>query len=93
MVIVGKRTRTFAVQGEFWHDGAREFSMRMKIGEAGDIATREARSKAKDVRGSIARGERPGEEQKIKPGAVTPRKAWERYRDGHMKRCTQFRSV
>ena len=64
----------------------REFSTRTKLGEVGEIATREARSKAKDVLGSIARGERPGEEQKIKPGAVTLRKAWERYRDGHMIR-------
>lgn len=86
MVIVGKRTKTFAVQGEFWRDGTREFSVRTKLGEVGDIATREARSKAKEVLGSIAKGERPGEEPKIKSGTVTLRKAWERYRDGHMIR-------
>lgn len=86
MVVIGKRTKTFAAQGEYWRDGAREFSMRTKLGEFGDIATREARSKAKEVLGSIARGERPGEEPRVKVGAVTLRKAWERYRDGHMTR-------
>jgi integrase len=86
MVIVGKRSKTFAVQGEFWRDGAREFSVRTKLGEFGDIATREARSKAKEALGSIARGERPGEEAKIKPGSITLRRAWERYRDDHMIR-------
>lgn len=30
------------------------------------------------------RGERPGEQQKINPGTITRRKAWERYRDAHM---------
>ena len=86
MVIVGKRSKTFAVQGEFWRDGAREFSVRTKLGECGDIATREARSKAKEALGVIARGGRPGEEAKIKPGSITLQRAWERYRDDHMIR-------
>ena len=86
IVVVGKRTKTFAAQGAFWRDGVREFSARKKIGEVGDMTSREARAKAKDILAAIARGERPGEEQKIKPGAVTLRKAWERYRDGHMIR-------
>lgn len=86
MVIVGKRTKTFAVQGEFWREGVREFSVRTKLGECGDIATREARSKAKEALGAIARGERPGEEAKIKPGSITLKRAWERYRDDHMIR-------
>lgn len=86
LVVVGKQTKTFAAQGAFWRDGVREFAARKKIGEVGDITSREARAKAKDVLAAIARGERPGAEQKIKPGAVTLRKAWERYRDGHMIR-------
>jgi hypothetical protein len=36
--------------------------------------------------GSIAKGERPGEVQKIKPGSITLQQAGERYRDAHMKR-------
>mgnify|MGYP002623014955 CR=1 FL=1 len=72
-VLVGKKKKTFMAQGEFWRDGVREFAAQVKLGECGDVTTREARSKAKVEIGSIARGERPGEEQKIKPGAVTLR--------------------
>lgn len=85
-VLVGKKKKTLMAQGEFWRDGVREFAAQVKLGECGDLTTREARSKAKVEIGSIARGERPGNEQKIKPGAVTLRNAWERYRDGHMIR-------
>ncbi|MFG1345546.1 integrase [Xanthobacter autotrophicus DSM 431] len=86
LVVVGKRTKTFAAEGAFWRDGAREFAARKKIGEVGEMTSREARSKAKDILAAIARGERPGERQKIKPGATTLRTAWERYRDGHLIR-------
>lgn len=86
LVVVGKRTKTFAAQGAFWRDGEREFAARKKIAEVGDITSREARAKAKDILAAIARGERPGEEAKIKPGSITLRRAWERYRDDHMIR-------
>ncbi len=58
-VVVGKRTKTYMVQGEYWRNGVRMFSARVKLGEVGDIATREARTKARDVLGAIARGDRP----------------------------------
>lgn len=86
LVVVGKRTKTFAAQGAFWRDGVREFSTRKKIAEVGEISSREARSKAKDILAAIARGERPGEDRKIKRGATTLKSAWERYRDNHMIR-------
>jgi site-specific recombinase XerD len=85
-VLVGKRKKSFMAQGEFWRDGAREFAAQVKLGECGDISTREARSRAKDALGLIARGQRPGDETKMKPGAITLRRAWERYRDAHMIR-------
>src|ERR1700716_1685543 len=83
-VLIGKRRKSFMAQGEFWRDGVREFAAQVKLGEFGDLSTREARSKAKDALGSIARGQRPGDETTIKPGSVTLRQAWERYRDAHM---------
>ena len=73
-------------QGEFWRDGVREFTAQVKLGDFGDTTTRQARGKAKDVLGSIAKGQRPGEALKIKPGSITLRQAWQRYRDSHMKR-------
>ncbi len=86
VVVVGKRTKTFAAQGSFWRDGLREFAARKKIGEAGDMTSRDARGKAKEILAKIARGERPDEEASIKRGAISLRTAWERYRDGHMTR-------
>ena len=86
VLVVGKRTKTFAAQGAFWRDGMREFAARKKIGEAGEITSRDARSKAKDILAKIARGERPDDERSVKRGAISLRTAWDRYRDGHMIR-------
>lgn len=85
-VLVGKRRKTFMAQAEFWRDGVREFTAQVKLGDFGDVAAREARSKAKKEIGSILRGERPNDRGKAKPGVLTLRGAWERYRDGHMIR-------
>lgn len=86
LVVVGRRTKTFAAQGAFWRDGVREFAARKKIGEFGDMTSREARAKAKDVLAAIAKGQRPGETTSIRKGAITLQQAWERYRDAHMIR-------
>ena len=85
-VLVGKRRKSFMAQGEFWRDGIREFAVQVKLGEFGEITTREARSKAKAALGSIARGQKPGEEPTGASGGVTLRQAWNRYRDLHMQR-------
>jgi integrase len=85
-VLVGKRRKTFMAQGEFWRDGVREFTAQVKLGDFGEMTTRQARGKAKEALGSIAKGQRPGEAPTIKPGSITLRQAWERYRDAHMKR-------
>jgi site-specific recombinase XerD len=85
-VLVGKRRKTFMAQGEFWRDGVREFTVQVKLGDFGEMTARQARGKAKEALGLIAKGQRPGEAPKIKPGSVTLRQAWERYRDAHMKR-------
>jgi integrase len=85
-VLIGKRKKSFMAQGEFWRDGIREFAAQVKLGESGDLSTREARGKAKDALGSIARGQRPGEGPRAIAGSITLRQAWERYRDAHMKR-------
>jgi site-specific recombinase XerD len=85
-VLIGKRRKSFMAQGEFWRNGVREFAAQVKLGEFGDLSTREARSRAKDALGSIARGQRPGESPRAIIGSITLRQAWERYRDAHMKR-------
>ncbi|RVD31831.1 integrase arm-type DNA-binding domain-containing protein, partial [Mesorhizobium sp. M4B.F.Ca.ET.017.02.2.1] len=96
MVLVGKRRKTFVVQGERRKAGQR-LSVRMKVAEVGDLTTRKARAKAKDILGKIASGvdPRPSRQKPdadtvvVDPPSIgnpTLRIAWERYRDGHMKK-------
>ncbi|TJV18027.1 integrase family protein [Mesorhizobium sp.] len=95
MVLVGKRKKTFVVQGDRMKAGKR-LSVRMKVAEVGELTTRAARAKAKDILGKIANGvdprastrKRDGDAEVIDlPSITNPtlRTAWERYRDGHMK--------
>jgi integrase len=99
-VIVGKRTKTFMVQGDLRANGKRQ-SVRIKVGEVGELNTREARARAKTVLGSIAKGIDPrpkkaGDAEGVdteectatEAGAKGPtlRAAWTRYRDAHLKR-------
>ena len=83
---IGKRTKTYMVQGEHWRDGFRDFAIQKKLGDFGQISARDARSKAKEALGSFAKGERPGFPVRVAQGAITLRGAWERYRDAHMVR-------
>lgn len=85
-VRIGKRTKTYMVQGEHWHDGCREFAVQKKLGEFNALSARDARTKAKEMLVKFAKGERPDEPDKPRPGAITLRMAWVRYRDAHMIR-------
>ncbi|MER9102584.1 integrase family protein [Mesorhizobium sp. M0848] len=95
MVLVGKRKKTFVVQGDRMKAGER-LSVRMKVAEVGELTTRAARAKAKDILGKIANGVDPrastrksrGDTAEVDLPSIsnpTLRTAWERYRDGHMK--------
>lgn len=93
-VVVGKRRKTFAVQGDLRESGKRASSITVAIGDARDMATREARATAKEYLAKISRGQHPKAEElaeKEEPAAtplvgITLRAAWERYRDAHMVR-------
>lgn len=90
-LLVGKRSKTFMVQSDLRNNGRRQ-TIRIKIGEVGKIAAREARAKARALLGSIADGVDPRPKPEItespKKNSSSPalREAWERYRDGHMRR-------
>lgn len=93
-VVVGKRKRTFTVQGDLRFDGKRK-SIRVSVGDAAEIGTRDARGIAKGFLSQIARGEHPRPEAArtaqvgpppAKPHSITLSEAWTRYRDGHMIR-------
>jgi hypothetical protein len=90
-LLVGRRSKSFMVQGDLWEQGSRR-TVRIKIGETGKTATRDARAKAKILLGSISTGvdprPKPPEVASAQTNASDPtlRQAWERYREGHMKR-------
>ena len=67
-VLIGKRRKTFMAR-----DGVRQFAAQVKLGDFGEMTTRQARGKAKEALGSIAKGQRPGEAPKIKQGSITLR--------------------
>ena len=100
-VVIGKRKRTFTVQGDLRQGGKRASSIRVAIGDASEISTRTARATAKDYLAQISRGQHPkanklssatGELATAEGDATTPsggitlRHAWQRYRDAHMVR-------
>ncbi|MGN6538323.1 MAG: tyrosine-type recombinase/integrase [Mesorhizobium sp.] len=58
-VVVGKRSKIFAVQGDLRKDGKRISSISVRIGDAGTMSTREARATAKTYLAQISRGEHP----------------------------------
>jgi integrase len=100
-VMVGKRTKTFMVQGDLRANGQRQ-SVRLKVGEAGKLNTREARAKAKTLLGSIAKGIDPrpkkatgdesfddmddGNGRELGAKGPTLGAAWARYREVHLNR-------
>jgi Arm DNA-binding domain len=79
---IGKRTKTYMVQGEHWRDGFREFSTQKKLGDFGTISARDARTKAKEALGSFAKGERPGFPMRVNAGYITRDKLVR----GHLRR-------
>jgi site-specific recombinase XerD len=96
-VVVGKRRKTFAVQGDLREEGKRASSITVSIGDAKEIRTRVARATAKDYLAQISRGQHPKAENNSEKNenddsaakpivSVTLRAAWERYRDAHMVR-------
>ncbi len=100
-VVVGKRKRTFTVQGDLRQGGKRASSIRVAIGDTTELSTRTARATAKDYLAQISRGQHPkaeklgldlGEaattvdEAGAASGQITLRQAWGRYRDAHMVR-------
>ena len=85
-VRIGKRKKSYMVQGEHWRDGCREFSVQKKLGEFNEISARDARTNAKELLVKFSKGEKPGDISRPRPGAITLRMAWERYRVAHMER-------
>ncbi len=97
-VVVGKRKRTFTVQGDLRRGGKRVSSIRVSIGDTGEISTRTARATAKDHLAQISRGRHPkppqngisgwseNAENAAASADVTLKQAWQRYLEAHLVR-------
>lgn len=97
-VVVGKRKRTFTVQGDLRRGGKRASSVRVSIGDTREISTRTARATAKEYLAQISQGQhpKPGPQRELSdagesaknptPAEVTLRQAWDRYLDAHLRR-------
>jgi integrase len=93
-VLVGKRRRTYMVQGDLRRNGKRAATINLSIGDATQISSREARGIAKTYLGEISQGRHPKPppvaglpvEDKTSPIEITLGDAWERYRDAHLIR-------
>src|SRR5579863_1999532 len=99
-VVVGKRKRTFTVQGDLRQGGKRASSIRVSIGDTREMSTRAARAIAKGHLAQISKGQHPKADQRGvqvggveaaagKPDAqadVTLRRAWQRYLEAHLVR-------
>ena len=96
-VLVGIRTKSFMIQADLRTKGARQ-SIRMKIGESGELSARDARAKAKGLLAAIAAGADPRANKKAqaqpKIGEVpTLRQAWSRYMESHLRRRGRAQST
>jgi len=87
-IIIGRRSKTFMIQGDL-RKGDQRQSIRIKVGQAGKITTREAKAKAKILLGKISDGQDPRPKsvsKAAKQNDPSLRHAWKNYRDGHMRR-------
>lgn len=99
-VVVGRRKRTFAVQGDLRKAGKRASSIRVSIGDTRDVSTRVARATAKEYLAQISRGLHPKAAQQNGVGGasdsaegtaaisadITLKQAWQRYLAAHLLR-------
>jgi site-specific recombinase XerD len=98
-VVIGKRKRTFTVQGDLRRNGKRASSIRVSIGDTSEMSTRSARAIAKEYLAQISQGKHPktakaGQEDDTAEDAphnmpaagITLRQAWQRYLEAHLIR-------
>jgi hypothetical protein len=98
-VVIGRRKRTFTIQGDLRKDGKRVSSIRVSIGDTREISTRTARATAKEYLVQISRGQHPnpprdercglGDNAQNRSAAladVSLSQAWQRYLDAHLVR-------
>ena len=79
-LLIGKRRRTYMVQGDLRRNGKRISSVKVSVGDAAEIALRDAKAIAKSYLIEISRGIHPKakeDPEKAAAGSVTLRQAWQ----------------
>src|SRR3954451_23162240 len=71
-IVVGKRKRTFTVQGDLRQGGRRASSIRVSIGNAGEMSTRTARGIAKPYLALISQGRHPRDDTRPEASSSAP---------------------
>ncbi|WP_314955603.1 integrase arm-type DNA-binding domain-containing protein [Bradyrhizobium cosmicum] len=95
--VIGKRKRTFTVQGDLRQRGKRASSVRVSIGDTRELTTRAARAIAKEYLAHISKGQHPKARQdsraeqaethrNVVVAVPTLRQAWQRYLEAHLIR-------
>jgi integrase len=107
-LMVGARKKTFMVQGDLREQGKRASTVRIAIGDTGELSTRAARSVAKEFLVQISRGIHPKSEQKgtkastaadvgnaekVVSAGITLKKAWARYRVALERKNRSVRTI
>nr|WP_249811893.1 integrase arm-type DNA-binding domain-containing protein [Bradyrhizobium sp. 2] len=99
-VVVGKRKRTFTVQGDLRQNGKRASSVRVSIGDTLEMSTRTARATAKEYLAQISKGKHPKvAKEEVQPADTSEaipngmpaaeimlREAWQRDLEAHLIR-------
>jgi site-specific recombinase XerD len=93
-LLVGVKRRTYMVQADLRTAGRRAGTIKVKVGDAGHLSSRDARAIAKTYLGEISQGRHPKPPPIVEapmtvepaPTEITLREAWERYRDAHLIR-------
>jgi hypothetical protein len=101
-VLIGKRTKSFMIAGDLRANGVRVRTVRLKIGDVGDITCRDARARAKTALGQLADGVDPKPVPEDREAVAAAKKAaagptlseaWERYRVSHLVRKKRNRKT
>ena len=91
-VVVGKKSKTYTVQGDLWRNRRRIKTCRVALGRFGTITLKKARRDASEALAAIARGEDPSEPARRR-GGVTLQDAWNSYRETLEQRGRSQRTI
>lgn len=64
-LVVGKRKKSFSIQGDLREEGKRASTVRIVIGDTAEISTRAARAVAKEYLAQISRGIHPKSDERV----------------------------